>query len=76
MTRRVFGGVGLDLEQAHAGGFADLRDEVHAQQAAGGLDGMSFEEGIARGAEVNAIARGTDACREGVRRFLDGHRSS
>ncbi len=41
-----------------------------------GLDGMAFEEGIARGAEVNAIARGTDACREGVRRFLDGHRSS
>jgi methylglutaconyl-CoA hydratase len=41
-----------------------------------GLDGMSFEEGIARGAEVNAIARGTEACREGVRRFLDGHRSS
>jgi methylglutaconyl-CoA hydratase len=41
-----------------------------------GLDGMSFEEGIARGAEVNAIARGSDACREGVRRFLDGHRSS
>ena len=41
-----------------------------------GLDGMSFEEGIARGAEVNAIARGTEACRKGVRRFLDGHRSS
>jgi methylglutaconyl-CoA hydratase len=37
-----------------------------------GLDGMSFDEGIARGAEVNAVARLTDTCRDGVRRFLDG----
>ena len=36
-----------------------------------GLDGLSFEEGIGRGAEVNAIARATDAARTGVRRFLD-----
>ncbi|HKK92199.1 MAG TPA: enoyl-CoA hydratase/isomerase family protein [Longimicrobiales bacterium] len=36
-----------------------------------GLDGTDFAEGIARGAEVNAIARSTEACREGVRRFLD-----
>ena len=36
-----------------------------------GLDGVDFAEGIARGAEVNAIARSTEACREGVRRFLD-----
>jgi len=36
-----------------------------------GLDGTDFAEGIARGAEVNAIARSTDACREGVRRFLE-----
>jgi methylglutaconyl-CoA hydratase len=36
-----------------------------------GIDGMSFEEAIARGAEVNALARGTDDCRAGVRRFLD-----
>jgi len=35
-----------------------------------GLDGVSFQEGIRRGAEVNALARLTDACREGVRRFL------
>ena len=35
-----------------------------------GLDGLSFEEGIARGAEVNVIARMTEACRAGVRRFL------
>jgi methylglutaconyl-CoA hydratase len=35
-----------------------------------GLDGASFQEGIRRGAEVNALARMTDACREGVRAFL------
>ena len=36
-----------------------------------GMDGMSFEEAIARGAEINALARNTDDCREGVRRFLE-----
>ena len=35
------------------------------------LDDIDFEAAITRGAEVNAIARRTDACREGVRRFLD-----
>lgn len=39
-----------------------------------GMDGMSFEEAIARGAEVNALARATDDCREGVRRFLEKKR--
>jgi methylglutaconyl-CoA hydratase len=36
-----------------------------------GLDGASFEEGIARGAEVNTLARLTEACRAGVRAFLE-----
>lgn len=40
-----------------------------------GLDEMGFEDGIARGAEVNAVARLTDACREGVRRFLERTRT-
>lgn len=39
-----------------------------------GLDGVAFEDGIARGAEVNALARMTEACREGVRSFLSGQR--
>jgi methylglutaconyl-CoA hydratase len=39
------------------------------------LDVVGFDEAIRRGAEVNAIARRTDACREGVRRFLDRSRS-
>ena len=40
-----------------------------------GLEGASFEDGIARGAEVNVLARMTEACREGVRRFLARSRS-
>jgi methylglutaconyl-CoA hydratase len=40
-----------------------------------GIDGMSFGEAIARGAEINAIARATPDCRDGVRRFLDRQKS-
>ena len=36
-----------------------------------GLDDLDFEAGIRRGAEVNAEARRTPACREGVRAFLE-----
>lgn len=36
-----------------------------------GLDDAGVEEGIGRGAEVNTIARLTDACRDGVRAFLE-----
>lgn len=39
-----------------------------------GLDGMPFDEAIARGAEVNTVARLTPACRQGLRRFLDRKR--
>lgn len=37
-----------------------------------GMDGLSFEEAIGRGAEINVLARSTEDCRVGVRRFLDG----
>ena len=37
-----------------------------------GMDGMAFEAAIARGAEVNALARATDDCRAGVTAFLGG----
>jgi methylglutaconyl-CoA hydratase len=36
-----------------------------------GMDGLSFEEAIARGAEINVLARLTPDTREGLRRFLD-----
>ena len=36
-----------------------------------GLDDLDFEEGIERGAQVNVQARQTEACRDGLRRFLD-----
>jgi methylglutaconyl-CoA hydratase len=35
------------------------------------LDDLGFEPGIERGAEINADARMSEECREGVRRFLD-----
>lgn len=35
-----------------------------------GMDGLSFEEAIGRGAEVNVLARMTEDTMEGVRRFL------
>ena len=35
------------------------------------LGELAFEEGIERGAQVNVQARMSDACRDGVRRFLD-----
>lgn len=36
-----------------------------------GLDDLDFEAGIERGAQVNVQARQTEACRDGLRRFLD-----
>jgi methylglutaconyl-CoA hydratase len=36
-----------------------------------GIDGLSFEESIARGAEVNVLARMTPDTRAGLRRFLE-----
>lgn len=35
------------------------------------LDGAGFEESLRAGAEVNALARFTEDCREGIARFLD-----
>ena len=35
------------------------------------IDGMSFEAAIRTGAEVNAIARLTPDCQDGIRRFLE-----
>jgi methylglutaconyl-CoA hydratase len=36
-----------------------------------GMDGLSFEEAIRKGAEINVEARATPDCINGVRRFLD-----
>lgn len=35
------------------------------------IDGVAFEAAIATGAQVNALARMTDDCQAGIRRFLD-----
>lgn len=39
-----------------------------------GMDGLSFEEAIARGAEVNALARLTPDTRAGLQQFLERRR--
>jgi methylglutaconyl-CoA hydratase len=39
-----------------------------------GIDGLAFDQAIARGAEINALARATDDCRAGVRAFLERQR--
>jgi len=39
-----------------------------------GIDGVTFEQAIQRGAEVNALARATPDCQEGVRQFLEKRR--
>lgn len=36
-----------------------------------GIDGATFEDAIREGAEVNAMARLTEDCREGIERFLE-----
>jgi methylglutaconyl-CoA hydratase len=41
-----------------------------------GMDGLPFEEAIARGVEVNALARSTEDCRSGVAKFLERQRGS
>lgn len=40
------------------------------------LDDLGFTEGIARGAEINAVARATPECRAGVRAFLERTRGA
>ncbi len=36
-----------------------------------GIDGMTFEAGIKAGVDTNAIARMTEDCQQGIRRFLE-----
>ena len=38
------------------------------------MDGLSFEEAIARGAEINALARLTPDTRAGLQEFLNRNR--
>jgi methylglutaconyl-CoA hydratase len=40
------------------------------------IDGAAFDEAIRHGAEVNVLARETEDCRTGVRRFLDQKKKS
>ncbi len=81
LVNRVLGGESADdpIARFHAAALAFAEDLATRPASAlaltkrllYGLDGTDFAEGVARGAEVNAIARSTEACRAGVRRFLD-----
>ncbi|RMH17345.1 MAG: enoyl-CoA hydratase/isomerase family protein [Gemmatimonadetes bacterium] len=74
LVNRVLPGDGFD--EAVAAWVADLASRpasavTLSKRLLYGLDGASLEEGVRRGAEVNVLARMTEACRQGVRRFLD-----
>jgi len=73
LVNAVFSGPDF-LGQAHAwvAGVAALPASAVAltKDLLYGLDGMTVADGVARGAEVNALARLTEACRAGVRAFL------
>jgi len=58
-------------EEEVADYLADLAARPASERLLYGIDAVGFEDAIARGAEVNALARTTEACRDGVRRFLE-----
>ena len=77
--------LGLANEVFPGDGFEERADEYLAELAAlppmavgmtkrllHGLQGAPLDEAVARGAEVNALARLTRECREGVAAFLGG----
>jgi methylglutaconyl-CoA hydratase len=73
LVNRVLGPDGFEDEvRAYAAGLAARSSSaVHLiKRLLYGMDGLSFEEAIARGAEVNVLARLTDDARQGVHRFL------
>ena len=74
LVNRVFPADGFDQE---ATGFLETLSSRSASALALSkrllyqIDGVSFEAAVRVGAQVNVIARLTDDCREGVRRFLE-----
>lgn len=67
-------------EQEFEDGVRSYAEEIAARSASAvslikrllyGMDGLSFEEAIARGAEVNVLARMTPDTMAGVKRFLE-----
>jgi len=74
LVNRVFEGSSFDAE------VGSYLEELAARPASAvrlakgllyELDELGFHDGIERAAEVNVEARRSDACREGVRRFLE-----
>ena len=78
LVNHVFPGDAFDTEtHAYLHGFASRSASALrlTKRLLYGMDGLSFAEAIARGAEVNVLARATEDCRQGVRDFLSRKRS-
>ncbi len=58
------GEVLTDLSKASGSALALIKQQLH------GLDGLSFGDAIALGAQVNAVARSTPDFKDAVTRFL------
>lgn len=74
LVNRVFGAGHFDsaVEEWVAGLAGRSASALHlTKRLFYGMDALSFEDAIARGAEVNVLARMTDDCRAGVRSFLE-----
>lgn len=77
LVNRVLGLDGFDDEvREYAAGLAARSSSAVAliKRLLYGMDGLAFEEAIARGAEVNVLARLTQDARQGVHRFLEKNR--
>lgn len=59
--------------EAYAAGFERVSRSAIAlsKRLLYGIDGMTFDAAIKAGADTNAIARMTEDCRKGIRRFLE-----
>lgn len=57
-----------DLAQRSASALRLIKGLVY------GIEGKSFEDAVAQGAQINVEARATPDCQEGVRRFLETRR--
>lgn len=78
LVNRVTGG---DFDEAATAYAADLAKRSGSavrliKELLHGIDGMTFEDAIGRGADINAAARATDDCREGVKRFLQSKKKN
>lgn len=74
LVNQIFRDENFDAQiLSYAGGFAKLSRSAIAitKSLLYGIDGLSFAEAIAAGADANVIARMTPDCRKGIDKFLE-----